>query len=280
MSIGDIHGNEKWKLAIFKTFAKYEKWRKAVDDPKRDLQSLQAEHPTLYAMDKIIFVGDYVDSFTASNVVMKNNLENLVHLKKTLPDKIVLLLGNHDLQYIVEGNYCTGYRPEMWLDFREIFSKNIDCFQFAYGHESNIGERCKNTLWTHAGVTEGWLESLKQIIDSPNFKYFSEFENWKSMKVEDLLNKALEYRLPVLFTVDANSGGSAKYAGPLWVRPKSLTKNAITGFDQVVGHTPMETIKVEAIINSTETTYSDQIESIFYIDCLDLGDGTVLIREY
>ena len=49
--------------------------------------------------DKVVFLGDYVDSFTISNIASYENLKDIIRLKKRDPNKVVLLLGNHDIQY-------------------------------------------------------------------------------------------------------------------------------------------------------------------------------------
>jgi predicted phosphodiesterase len=84
--------------------------------------------------DKFIFVGDYVDSFFYDNVTMKKNLLDIIELKKKYPEKIVLLWGNHDIQYLlgVDKYGCTGYRPEMQHDFYEILNSNAGLFRFSY----------------------------------------------------------------------------------------------------------------------------------------------------
>jgi len=65
ISVGDLHGNNIWKT---------------ID-------------PELY--DKIIFVGDYTDSFHLTDSAILDNLLDLIEFKKSYPDKVFLLLGNH-----------------------------------------------------------------------------------------------------------------------------------------------------------------------------------------
>jgi hypothetical protein len=279
MSIGDIHGRNTWKKAIFGSIADYNHWRTEIDNGAKE--AFEDQYPNLQTMDKIIFVGDYVDSFDVNNIDMKLNLEEIIHLKREYPDKIVLLIGNHDVSYIVPHQICSGYRPEMKHDFEDIYRKNDDCFQLAFYHEREVEEgKIKRTLWTHAGVTQGWLKLLREIIQKPGFKFLEDFKDMELARIDELLNKAWEYRLGVLFNVDGDSGGMSQYAGPVWIRPRRLSWEALEGFDQVIGHTPQRTIKVQVTENASESTYTDLIDSIYLIDCLEHGDGTVLIKEY
>ena len=97
-TIGDIHGRTSWKEMIKND--KVEKW---------------------------IFLGDYCDSFDISDEKIKENLIDIINFKKAFPDKVVLLLGNHDVMYYNPPadifNYrCSGYRPQMHFDLYDTFS--------------------------------------------------------------------------------------------------------------------------------------------------------------
>jgi metallophosphoesterase superfamily enzyme len=69
LAIGDIHGRDVWKDINFLAF------------------------------DKVVFVGDYVDSYIRSDWQVYQNLKEIIDLKKQNFDKVVLLLGNHDIHY-------------------------------------------------------------------------------------------------------------------------------------------------------------------------------------
>jgi len=279
MSIGDIHGRSQWKDAIFGSTMDYEHWRREADQGIVEIMADQ--YPKLQSLDKIVFVGDYVDSFDIKNPEMKLNLEDIIHFKRTYPDKVVLLLGNHDIQYIVPNQICSGYRPEMKHDFGDIFNRNIDCFQLAYYHETEDPyKNIKRTLWTHAGVTQGWVRMAKNFCERDNFRHKEDFKDADAIRIDELLNRMWEYRLDILFTVDGDSGGMSQWAGPLWVRPRRLTWEALEGYDQVIGHTPQRTIKTMVTEKASETQYTHMIDTIFLIDCLEHGDGSVLIKDY
>jgi len=280
MSIGDIHGRNDWKKPIFGSVQNYEHWRREVDNGAKD--AFVDQYPVLAECDKIIFVGDYVDSFDVKNPEMKLNLEEIIHFKREYPEKVILLIGNHDVQYIVPHQICSGYRPEMKYDFEYIYRKNDDCFQLAYYHEaenSSVPSGKKRTLWTHAGVTQGWYRSLRELVQSPKFKFVEDFKDMELARIDDLLNKAWEYRLGILFNVDSDSGGMSQWAGPVWVRPRRLAWEAVEGFDQVIGHTPQKKINTR-ITEASENKWEEVQDTIFLIDCLEHGDGTVLIKDY
>jgi len=259
-SIGDIHGRNDWMYFTHGSPQDFEIWRTAVENGALgDAEIWREDFDNFTKYDKIIFVGDYVDSFDVSNVEMKKNLEDIIFFKKTLPHKVVLLLGNHDIQYIVPDQWCSGYRPEMKHDFYDIFNKNLSLFQMAY----QVG----NTLWTHAGVTDGWLKELHKEMFDPNHRHHDILKLAADWKLGDQINHAWECRLDVLYAVDHYSGGHQAWAGPLWVRPHRLNEFGLKDYFQIVGHTPQAAIW--------------ETEKAAYIDCLEHGgdSGDCYYRE-
>ena len=68
--IGDIHGRTNWKGLVNEDFIN-------------------------------IFVGDYFDPYTwIPFYELQQNFQEIIDLKKQLPDKVVLLYGNHDYEYL------------------------------------------------------------------------------------------------------------------------------------------------------------------------------------
>jgi hypothetical protein len=254
-ALGDIHGRDTWKFEMFGSSYEFERWVETCVN--NDIAGFMADQYPFNEFEKIIFIGDYVDSFDVGNAEMKKNLEDIILFKKTFPDKVVLLLGNHDIQYIVSNQRCSGYRPEMQHDFYKIFNDNIRLFQIAY----ELPTYHTPTLFTHAGVTEGWLNELREyFIETPSHKreMFAEIAEYG---IVDLLNAAWELNVPTLYNVDSVSGGSSKWAGPLWVRPHVLKLYAIPGYDQVVGHTPCAGVQMHPNRGGETVTYT--------IDCLE-----------
>lgn len=74
--LGDTHGQNKWKKII---------------EANKDA-------------DEVIFIGDYFDSFTIPFSEQLSNFVDILNYKTDNKDKVVLLLGNHDYQYLSYGN--------------------------------------------------------------------------------------------------------------------------------------------------------------------------------
>jgi len=220
LSIGDIHGSLEWKNIL-------------------DLNLDQ---------DLTIFIGDYVDDWSYSNDQIYNNLIDLIQYKKDNLDKVILLLGNHDLQYYFDyNNYgCSGFRPEAYFDLHELFNKNKELFQVAYQYD--------NYLWTHAGISTGWAEIFKKEIIAHNLN-----EEFYTCSVNSYL-----------YDVGKSRGGWSKYGGIFWADKCETSTNYIKGLHQIVGHSKVNIIE----------KLGDENGSIRYIDVLKNKDLNIIDKYY
>ncbi|MFW5982989.1 MAG: metallophosphoesterase, partial [bacterium] len=94
ITFGDIHGLDIWKKIADTEFL------------------LKTPNAPIMDYDKYIFVGDYVDSFKKTNNEIYENLVEIIKFKKMYPDNVVLLWGNHDVQYLTsfKEHGCSGFR--------------------------------------------------------------------------------------------------------------------------------------------------------------------------
>jgi len=227
LSIGDVHGFDSWKYFV-KDISQY---------------------------DKIVFVGDYVDEYHLSNIIILNNLLEIIEFKKKYPDKVVLLLGNHDYQYAILPPempllcHCTGYRSEMHFDLYEIFHYNLELFRMSYQYE--------NYIWTHAGIHRGWYEHF--LVE---FKKISDFEGTISEK----LNLAFEFELNCLVDCGFKRNGHKKIGGPLWADKTETWTKPLKNYHQICGHTHTDKIVQHEIpMHNSSVTYIDSLPEYCHI---------------
>jgi len=222
ITIGDLHGSTAWREVA-----------KKVDE-----------------YDKIVFLGDYTDSFTHLNIEIKDNLSDIIDFKKKYPEKIELLWGNHDICYVYDdAPLCSGHRRDMKAQLKaDLIDDNKDLFKIAYQYE--------NYLWTHAGVSNKWAKTNeKHLQDNAD----------RCNNLADILNnlsQTTEGRA-VLFTIGRIRGGWEE-GGPLWADKSEtdkdfLKREALKEFHQIVGHS-----KVRDIVTETK-----EYGSITYCDVLD-----------
>lgn len=144
--IPDVHGRRFWRDAIH------------TDD-----------------YDKVIFLGDYLDPYPQEHIgplTAQHGLEDIMYYYDKHPDKVVLLLGNHDMHYLSERyrdfSMSDRYNEEFSDYYYFLFNKG-DRFKLA--HEETIGGR--KYLFTHAGVTMPWLKQNKDIIGEPDAEHLN-----------------------------------------------------------------------------------------------------------
>ncbi|HEY2582106.1 MAG TPA: metallophosphoesterase [Mucilaginibacter sp.] len=181
--------------------------------------------------DKMVFLGDYVDSFTLSNDIIYENIDDIINLKKESPDEVVLLIGNHDAQYMYFPNYqCSGFRAAMRSELTSLFNDNKDLFQIAYQRG--------NCLFTHAGITNSWYREFFRI---PILEEIKETED----TLADILNKVDQTRFRYMLYTAGYFGGGEGNGSVTWADKKETAIDMLAGYHQIVGHTPVE--RVESI---------------------------------
>lgn len=225
IAIGDTHGRTDWKLVV-----KKERY------------------------DKFIFMGDYFDTrgdISASAQI--KNFNEIAEYKRTHPDNVILLFGNHDFHYLsgVTEKY-SGYQVESDNRIRkEIDSVYKDgLFDMVHLHTCPIGTKY---LFSHAGVTKKWCANYGV--------------NTEPSEIEESINRLFKSRV---MSFKFQSGVNRSLTGdditqsPIWVRPFSLWMNSVEGFVQVVGHTSVPSITLD--------------ESSIKIDTLDASKEYLLIN--
>lgn len=240
VSVGDVHGREDWKLINPNDF------------------------------DKIVFIGDYNDSYNVSDEKMLNNFLDLIAFKEKYHDKVILLLGNHDFQYLflsIEWR-VSGFRDGLAIRLNELFTENQRMFQIAYEVEGGDSEY--PFLFTHAGVTRKWYEKHKDRFRSFREKFDTIEDN---SKISTVLNCLLDTSQKFIFNeigYGVGRGGlRGDHGSPIWADRQESRFSFLSGYHHIVGHTPIEKI----------TTYKAQVPgSITYIDTMDFRQNKGLFH--
>src|ERR1035437_9510010 len=137
--IGDVHGSDKWIEPV--------------------------NYALLHFVDKIVFVGDYLDSFNIKPVVILDNFKKIIGLKKKYLDKIIVLIGNHDYAYYNNFRAISGFNHQMYESYYRLLRDNWSLFDIAWGYPiDKASDFCqKYTLVTHAGLSKNFYE--RYILD-------------------------------------------------------------------------------------------------------------------
>lgn len=234
--IGDIHGRSVWKLIC------------------------EIEKP-----DRVIFIGDYFDSYDIPGVDQIHNFKEIVALKEKADCEVVMLIGNHDHHYFPEiGNTGTsGYQTTLAHSIMQVIDENRHHLQMAY--------QMDEFLFTHAGVSSDFMNSA-----------FGEGE-WKTESIVEQLNELFKYKpktfefgmacnLKLSYYLDP-SGDNIEQS-PIWIRPRSLMNANYNTLRkqviQVVGHTQVKKIDVKGM--GTGNRY-------WFIDCLGTSGQYMVIND-
>lgn len=199
LTIGDIHGRPDWKTIDFDQY------------------------------DRVIFLGDYVDSHDLDDDIIFDNLVAIIEARLQHPNRITLLVGNHDVQYIHFPKFsCSGYRPQMRQTLTALFAEHRSLFAMAYQQG--------NYLFTHAGISNKWLKQFLARTGHTPAEMQGGFDlasliNRNYQQTDDLLN--------LLIAIGPDRGGSDPAGGPVWADRNETRRDYLAGFQQVVGHTPV-----------------------------------------
>lgn len=186
--LADTHGRDKWSL----------------------------HNPNEY--DKIIFLGDYVDSYDIPADKQINNLKNIIQFQKDYPDKVITLLGNHDWHYLNGDLFpyetYSGFQQKYYLIYKNLLEQ-LD-LKLAY--------KIQPVLFTHAGVSDVWYDKWSKDLDIGH------------LEIDERLNYIYKVRPESLNFQGTNMYGDNVTQSPIWIRPNSLMKTNFI-YTQVVGHT-------------------------------------------
>ena len=231
--LGDTHGRSNWKLAIHQ------------------------EQP-----DRVIFIGDYFDSFEFSGVEQIDNFKQIIQYKENNPQvEVVLLIGNHDHHYFPEIGYTgtSGYQSRIAPSIIQVIDENRHHLQMAYGFE--------NYLFTHAGVSPVFMDQV-----------FGE-NDWSIENVVVDLNELFRYK-PMAFEFNGfDAYGDNTTQTPIWIRPRSLMsankkhkKSLRKDYIQIVGHTGMKRIDIDGSDKFTGGRY-------YFIDTMETSGDYLIIQD-
>lgn len=219
VALGDTHGRDIWKKIV-----------KVEED-----------------FDKLIFIGDYFD--TREDIDVSTQIENfkeILEFKKANPDKVFLLIGNHDFHYLKGcGETYSGYQQYAAMDINEVLQPAVTSGHLQICHVYD------EYIFSHAGLTNTWCENneidLYNIEESVNVRFMKNMESFRFEYGENL-----------------DRSGDDVTQSPIWVRIPSLFRDMVKGFTYVVGHTNVKEMHMAS--------------NIIAIDCLNTSKEYLVIQ--
>ena len=163
------------------------------------------------------FTGDYFDSHDIS---FSKQYANFIEICKEVraDSRIKLCLGNHDYHYLrgVTNQYYSSFQDHNKEKIAAILEENFDLLRIVYVTEDKY-------IISHAGVTSTFLKSI-------------------GGKDPQDINAAFVNDRNILNFNGYNIYGDDITQSPIWVRPGSLGKDHLPGYNQIACHTPVSEI--------------------------------------
>lgn len=177
------------------------------------------------SIERVVFTGDLCDDWNARGIEMLRELDYTeAWIDKAVDEGIAIdvLIGNHDCAYLGMERYS----------FTDLSVRHEAEDILTNGLQVKMATTIDDHLVTHAGLTKEWgMEkelsegmSTDQIADQLN-AMFEDPSQWKS-----------------LATCGPRRGGWG-IPGPLWADEIELRHDPFPGVNQIVGHTPQETVR-------------------------------------
>lgn len=232
--IGDTHGRDVWKSIVG-----YEK------------------------ADRVIFVGDYFDSFDIPYDVQINNFLDIVAYKESGLAEVILLIGNHDYHYLpyINDNQTSGYQTKHAHLIKQVIDNYKQHLQMAYGFD--------RFLVSHAGISSIFMNRNKP--------------DWTADTVVDDVNQLFHYKPTKFQFTGMDPYGDDVFQTPIWIRPVSLKyanhkTELLEKYIQVFGHTFVKKIDTKGISTGGKYYAIDALETSG--EYMIVTDGVISFNSY
>lgn len=204
--IGDVHGSTLWQEIVKK-----------------------------HSNCRYVFLGDYCDPYKdIANEDVLENFKRIIEFKQENPEEVILLLGNHDIHYLVDdAPMGSRFSLELMMDIEELLVGYTDCFQCVYRYDG--------MLFTHAGVSRPWFE--EQFCGDTHRDI-----------ADQLISRTGDTSL---HDCGKARGGKHAYGGIFWADKEELN-NLPPHVIQIVGHTRVPEITCRQEVDS----------AVYFCDCL------------
>lgn len=220
---------------------------------------------------QVVYLGDFHDPYKfewddADVDYLQGSVDRfkqIIELKKQNPERITLLIGNHDCGYAVGENICSSRMDRIHRrTLEDLFHQNRNLFSLAERHTVNG----KQFVFSHAGIHKEWVRQVwGEEADDPGFDVVKE--------LNDAWIKDHYGIMGALGIYDYYRGwGGSTYGSPVWADIRSWINKSPDerlGF-QIVGHTQLDK---EPIV--LDTIADIDLRKAFYLD----NDGVLRFYE-
>lgn len=216
---------------------------------------------------RVVLCGDYVDEWHSNELTMRDALDVLrdwVRSRRGEGLAVDLVLGNHDAQYLLREP-GPGTHEGLYDEVAGLLA------ELGVRAAATVG----TSLVTHAGVTGAWARAHlapARGLDASE----------ACLRLNALLDGGTEKGLRALAQAGPGRGGF-ELPGPLWADQAELWRDPLPEVDQIVGHTPVESVDLwniptaDGVHTSCHLVFCDTMS--LSPDLVPGGDGSMLLAE-
>ncbi|MDR1675134.1 MAG: metallophosphoesterase [Tannerella sp.] len=183
--------------------------------------------PALDYRGTTVFLGDYTDPYPSEGTHADSLriMRQLVELKKQEPERITLLIGNHEFHYYDPKYRCGRFSLSMYEPYHQLLTgeDTAGCFQLC--------KQIDRYLFIHAGITKYWYDRYRAKM-AP-----------LGATLEEQMNRLFQEAPYAFYEASLHRGGIDDYGSPLWAdvneygeEPEPFDKEII----QIIGHTQIK----------------------------------------
>ncbi|MBR5151516.1 MAG: metallophosphoesterase [Elusimicrobiaceae bacterium] len=222
IAVGDVHGQ-------FEGFVKI----------LRHAGLLDAQHHWCGGHNRLLQIGDILDRGPFS-LKVDSLLDKLQIEAEAQGGEIIRLVGNHELEIMMENYLISEFQREQAIQIREKLIGQVlsGDLKAAYAY--------KGFLFTHAGVTHKLLRIFSLQLEDPNAANLAILIN---LIFKESIKHAF-FKHPI-FNISLSRKGPDRFGGIFWEDLEDLVHSYPQGSPvwQVLGHTPVQTMVIDRVLN-------------------------------
>lgn len=222
IAVGDVHGQFDGLVKIL-----------------RHARLIDSQHNWIGGHNRLVQIGDILDRGPFS-LKVDALLDKLQAQAQTAGGEVVRLVGNHELELMMENYLISEFRREQAVAMREKLIEQVLAgnLKAAYAY--------KGFLFTHAGITRKLFRIFKLQLEDPNAANLAILIN---LIFKESIKHSF-FKHPI-FNVSISRKGPDRFGGLFWEDLEDLIESYPQGSPvwQVFGHTPVETMVVDRVMN-------------------------------
>ncbi|MDR0714324.1 MAG: metallophosphoesterase [Bacteroidales bacterium] len=193
-----------------------------------DIHGRNFWRPALDYKGMVIFLGDYTDPYPQEGFTQDDAYQGLLEIvdfKKQNPDRVILLVGNHELHYYNRSFASGRFDANYFERYNAILTGEETAGLF------QVCKQIDKFLFIHAGLTKGWYDT--------HFNEFSPLGN----TLEEQLNNLFLSKKEAFDEACRYRGGFHRAGSPLWADANEFL-DEVDHYDntvrQIIGHTQLK----------------------------------------